>query len=29
MKGWKRAWKIELIETMNPDWQDLYFDLLR
>ena len=29
MKGWKRAWKIELIETMNPDWRDLYFDLLR
>lgn len=24
MKEWKRAWKIELIETMNPDWRDLY-----
>lgn len=24
MKAWKRAWKIELIETTNPDWKDLY-----
>ncbi|MBH5322414.1 GIY-YIG nuclease family protein [Aurantiacibacter sediminis] len=23
MKAWKRAWKIELIETINPDWDDL------
>jgi len=23
MKRWRRAWKIELIETLNPDWQDL------
>jgi putative endonuclease len=29
MKGWKRAWKIELIEATNPDWRDLYFELLR
>jgi len=27
MKEWKRAWKIELIEAMNPDWRDLTFDL--
>jgi putative endonuclease len=27
MKEWKRAWKIELIEQMNPDWRDLYEDL--
>ena len=27
MKEWKRAWKIELIENMNPDWRDLYDDL--
>jgi len=29
MKEWKRAWKIELIEAMNPEWRDLYSDLLR
>jgi putative endonuclease len=24
MKKWRRAWKIELIEQANPDWQDLF-----
>jgi len=24
MKKWKRTWKIDLIETSNPDWNDLY-----
>ena len=24
MKKWKRAWKIELIEAANPNWDDLY-----
>jgi len=24
IKGWRRAWKIELIEAENPDWVDLY-----
>ena len=28
MKAWKRKWKIELIEKMNPDWKDLYDDLV-
>jgi putative endonuclease len=23
MKKWKRAWKIEVIEAMNPEWGDL------
>ena len=23
IKAWKRAWKIKLIETMNPNWIDL------
>ncbi|HPD82349.1 MAG: GIY-YIG nuclease family protein [Alphaproteobacteria bacterium] len=27
LKNWKRQWKIELIETDNPDWKDLYKDL--
>jgi putative endonuclease len=24
LKDWKRAWKLELIESKNPDWLDLY-----
>ena len=24
IKRWHRAWKIALIEAMNPDWRDLY-----
>src|SRR3990167_11231717 len=24
LKEWKRAWKIHLIETHNPQWEDLY-----
>ena len=28
LKGWKRAWKIELIEEMNPQWLDIYPTLL-
>ena len=24
LKKWNRAWKIQLIEEMNPDWSDLY-----
>ena len=24
LKKWNRAWKIELIEKSNPDWNDLY-----
>ncbi|WP_299473678.1 GIY-YIG nuclease family protein [uncultured Roseibium sp.] len=23
IKSWRRNWKIELIEKMNPDWYDL------
>jgi putative endonuclease len=23
LKKWHRAWKVELIERENPDWQDL------
>jgi putative endonuclease len=26
MKKWNRAWKIELIQQMNPLWRDLYED---
>ena len=28
MKEWKRAWKLRLIESVNPDWQDLYHSIV-
>lgn len=28
LKKWRRAWKINLIEAMNPLWIDLYGDIL-
>lgn len=27
MKRWKRTWKDELIETVNPKWKDLWEEL--
>ena len=24
IKEWRRLWKIRLIESMNPEWQNLY-----
>ena len=24
LKNWNRKWKLELIESSNPGWQDLY-----
>ena len=24
IKKWRRAWKVELIESVNPEWLDLY-----
>ena len=24
LKKWKRSWKVRLIETQNPEWNDLY-----
>ncbi len=29
LKRWRRAWKIALIEETNPDWRDLYDDILK
>ena len=29
IKGWKRRWKIQLIEQDNPYWIDLYPDICR
>ncbi|MHC4570340.1 MAG: GIY-YIG nuclease family protein [Planctomycetota bacterium] len=27
MKKWERAWKVELIEKSNPNWEDLFDSL--
>ncbi len=29
LKKWNRQWKINLIEEFNPDWKDLYENLIR
>ena len=28
LKHWKRSWKIDLIEKTNPEWNDIYDNLL-
>ena len=28
IKRWRRSWKIQLIEGMNPEWEDLYLTLV-
>ncbi len=28
IKKWKRAWKVELIESENANWDDLYNELI-
>lgn len=28
LKRWRRDWKIRLIEEDNPDWADLYFQMM-
>ena len=28
LKKWKRAWKLRLIEKDNPDWRDLYQNII-
>ena len=28
IKLWKRDWKVNLIQGMNPDWRDLYDEIL-
>ena len=27
LKNWKRVWKIDLIEKMNPQWRDLHDEI--
>ncbi|HTX50142.1 MAG TPA: GIY-YIG nuclease family protein [Caulobacteraceae bacterium] len=29
IKEWKRIWKLQLVESRNPNWVDLYPDLVR
>ncbi len=29
LKAWKRRWKLRLIEEMNPEWNDLYDELVK
>ncbi|QQS43970.1 GIY-YIG nuclease family protein [Candidatus Roizmanbacteria bacterium] len=29
LKAWKRAWKLELIESKNPQWNDLYKEMIK
>jgi putative endonuclease len=29
IKHWSREWKIDLIASSNPDWRDLYEDIVR
>lgn len=28
IKKWRRSWKLELIERENPEWRDLFEDIL-
>ena len=28
IKNWRRAWKMKMIEELNPRWRDLYPDLV-
>jgi putative endonuclease len=29
IKHWSREWKIDLIVASNPDWRDLFGDIIR
>ena len=29
IKKWRRRWKLEMIERHNPQWRDLYEDILK
>ena len=28
IKKWRRAWKLDLLESDNPNWRDLYAELI-
>ncbi len=29
LKSWKREWKIDLVERENPNWTDLYDEIIK
>ena len=29
IKHWSRLWKLQLVESLNPKWRDLYTDITR
>jgi len=29
LKEWQRKWKIDLIEEKNPEWEDLYNEIIK
>ena len=29
IKHWSRAWKLDLVNSSNPQWRDLYTDITR
>ncbi len=29
LKRWRRDWKLDLINNFNPNWDDLYFDIIK
>ena len=28
LKSWRRLWKLKLIDEFNPEWKDLYNDII-
>ncbi len=28
IKNWKRRWKLEIVNSFNPEWNDLYQDII-
>jgi len=28
LKKWNRGWKLELVETQNPEWRDLWVGII-
>lgn len=28
LKNWQESWKFTLIETMNPTWKNLYYEIV-
>ena len=29
LKNWHRQWKVNLIQSINPEWRDLYGDIIK